>query len=230
MDIRCPIKSLEGTMRGALERLALLRDAPAIAKRDPLSAMSFSCCEDEAAQVHIDMVRAYGKDQSKAFSPLGSDGRPVRKYVSSDRHQIMKYTNDCGVGFLSAKSIGYQRKIWMVKTPRQRFPLSLPPYGWTHRRLKIQMSPRRHRMRSLYDGQRNILLPQLSIRPETSPATLARGRKYRYKSSSLDCYDDTQECLYFYYFFSRFVSCANRWTHLSISDILMQSPFYNVSR
>lgn len=79
MDFRCPIKSLNRRMQEALDMLAEIKEDPSIANRSPASPMSFSCCDDETAQIHVDMVKAYAKGQATAYSPLGSDGRPIRK-------------------------------------------------------------------------------------------------------------------------------------------------------
>ena len=79
MDFRCPIKSLKPRMKEALDLLATLKEDPSIRERNPDAPISFSCCDDEAAQIHVDMVKAYAKGEATAFSPLGSDGRPMRK-------------------------------------------------------------------------------------------------------------------------------------------------------
>lgn len=63
----------------ALEILADLADDPSIAKRDPLSPMSFSRISVEVQQLQVENYMAAAKGARKAFTPLGSDGRPMRK-------------------------------------------------------------------------------------------------------------------------------------------------------
>jgi hypothetical protein len=63
----------------ALETLADLADDPSIAERDPLSPMSFSRISAAVQQLQVENYMAAAKDARKAFSPLGGDGRPMRK-------------------------------------------------------------------------------------------------------------------------------------------------------
>jgi hypothetical protein len=62
-----------------LEILAHLVDDPSIAERDPLSPMSFSRLSVAVQRLQVENYMAAAKDARKAFSPLGSDGRPMRK-------------------------------------------------------------------------------------------------------------------------------------------------------
>ncbi|KAI0307025.1 hypothetical protein B0F90DRAFT_1807732 [Multifurca ochricompacta] len=57
-----------------------LADDPSIAQRDPLSPMSFSRISVAVQQLQVENYMAAAKGAKKAFSPLGSDGRPMRKY------------------------------------------------------------------------------------------------------------------------------------------------------
>ena len=63
----------------ALETLADLADDLSIAERDPLSPMSFSRISAAVQQLQVENYMAAAKDARKAFSPLGGDGRPMRK-------------------------------------------------------------------------------------------------------------------------------------------------------
>jgi len=63
----------------ALEILADLADDPSIAERDPLSPMSFSRISVAVQRLQVENYMAAAKEARKAFSPLGSDGRPMRK-------------------------------------------------------------------------------------------------------------------------------------------------------
>ncbi|OCH95871.1 alpha/beta-hydrolase, partial [Obba rivulosa] len=78
-DLTPPPMSLE-RMRAALHTLAELKDDWSIANRDPKSSMSFTCVTDEVRKSQDDTFKTYCKDERKAFSPLGPDGRPVRKF------------------------------------------------------------------------------------------------------------------------------------------------------
>lgn len=62
-----------------LEIMAALADDPSIAERDSLSPMSFSRISVAVQQLQVENYMAAAKDTRKAFSPLGSDGRPMRK-------------------------------------------------------------------------------------------------------------------------------------------------------
>jgi hypothetical protein len=78
-EIRPPETSTKDNMTAALNRLSELMGDPTIATRDPTSSLSFSCLSSEVIQSQKDAVDFYGKDEWKAFSPLGPDGRPIRK-------------------------------------------------------------------------------------------------------------------------------------------------------
>jgi len=62
-----------------LEILAELTDDPSIAERDPLSPMSFSRISVAVQRLQVENYMVSAKEARKAFSPLGSDGRPMRK-------------------------------------------------------------------------------------------------------------------------------------------------------
>lgn len=62
-----------------LEILADLTGDESIAELDPLSPMSFSRISVAVQRLQVENYMAAAKDVRKSFSPLGSDGRPMRK-------------------------------------------------------------------------------------------------------------------------------------------------------
>ncbi len=66
-------------MSHGLEILSELADDPSIAQRDPLSPMSFSRISLAVQGLQVENYTAAARGAKKAFSPLGSDGRPMRK-------------------------------------------------------------------------------------------------------------------------------------------------------
>jgi hypothetical protein len=78
-EIRPPETPTKEKMTAALNALSELMGDTTIATRDPSSSLSFSCLAPEVITSQKDAVDFYGKDQWKAFSPLGLDGRPIRK-------------------------------------------------------------------------------------------------------------------------------------------------------
>ena len=77
--LRSPSESLEEFISRGLEVLADLAGDPSIAQRDPLSPMSFSRISAAVQQLQVENYVAAARDAKKAFSPLGSDGRPMRR-------------------------------------------------------------------------------------------------------------------------------------------------------
>lgn len=65
----------------ALEKLADLIEDPNIASRDPSSSLSFSCVTPEVYQSQKDILDKEVLEERTAFSPLGLDGRPLRRFV-----------------------------------------------------------------------------------------------------------------------------------------------------
>ncbi|KAI0829356.1 Alpha/Beta hydrolase protein [Trametes gibbosa] len=87
-------------MRMALTQLAEWRDSPALAERDPLSPLSFSCVSEEVRKSQDELFALYAEGMLTAFSPLAPDGRPLRKYSErKDEHWLessedgFSYTN-----------------------------------------------------------------------------------------------------------------------------------------
>lgn len=71
-------------MEDALEQLAEFVGDASIADRDPCSPLSFSCVSPEVLQSQEDAIRRQQQDEHLAFSPLGMDGRPLRRCASSN--------------------------------------------------------------------------------------------------------------------------------------------------
>lgn len=88
-DLRPPtIRPLERT-RMALQTLSELVGDPSVAHRNPRSQLSFSCVTPEVAKSQLESLKFYAKDIDKTYSPLGRDGRPIRKYETISYHLKM---------------------------------------------------------------------------------------------------------------------------------------------
>lgn len=68
-------------MRAGLERLAAFVGDRSIADRDPRSPMSFSTVGPEVLKSQTEMLAHYSQGEDGVFSPLGPDGRPLRRWV-----------------------------------------------------------------------------------------------------------------------------------------------------
>ncbi|KAI0698873.1 Alpha/Beta hydrolase protein [Cytidiella melzeri] len=87
-----PVKErLVDFMGRGLARLAELKDKADLFLRDPCSPLSFSCMSAEEEKRQMDGIIEFAKDARKAFSPLGIDGRPMRKF--SERHDHGHWLN-----------------------------------------------------------------------------------------------------------------------------------------
>lgn len=73
-------------MAAALETLADLVGNPAIAERNAMSPLSFSMVSSDVETSQCNILKTFHRGQNTAFSPLGPDGRPVRKYVTLALH------------------------------------------------------------------------------------------------------------------------------------------------
>src|ERR1700761_1780930 len=69
-ELQRPSHSLEVFISHGLEVLAVLAEDPSIAKRDPLSPMSFSRISVAVQRLQVDNYTAAARDVKKAFSPL----------------------------------------------------------------------------------------------------------------------------------------------------------------
>ncbi|EIM88148.1 alpha/beta-hydrolase [Stereum hirsutum FP-91666 SS1] len=79
-DLVRPRKSTETRMAAALETLADLVGNPAIAERNAMSPLSFSMVSLDVETSQCNILKTFHRGQNTAFSPLGPDGRPVRKF------------------------------------------------------------------------------------------------------------------------------------------------------
>lgn len=76
-------------MREALDKLAEIMGRPEIADSNPLSPISFSCLSEEGVQRQAELLQKYAAEPKTSFSPLGPDGRPLRKYGSVTRLRLL---------------------------------------------------------------------------------------------------------------------------------------------
>ncbi|KIY45992.1 alpha/beta-hydrolase [Fistulina hepatica ATCC 64428] len=77
--------SIEKRMQAALKRLSEWMDDPSIARRNPVSPLSFCQLPPDVIKSQTDLLLHYGKNQALAFSPVNSYGAPLRKF--SERKQ-----------------------------------------------------------------------------------------------------------------------------------------------
>ncbi|KAG6918241.1 hypothetical protein DXG01_015834 [Tephrocybe rancida] len=82
-------------MKTALVTLAEMIGDPTIASRDPTSSLSFCCLSQAVVDKQTEALKQYRKGIFTAFSPLGPDGRPARKY--SDRRTEHWFTSENGL-------------------------------------------------------------------------------------------------------------------------------------
>ena len=79
-----PREPLDDRLRRALEYLAELSgDVSLIDAKEPLSSMSFSRLSYNKRQAQVDNYMAAARKQKGAYSPLDSEGRPIRLCVHS---------------------------------------------------------------------------------------------------------------------------------------------------
>lgn len=81
-DLTSPVPDRMERMKTALGKLAELMGDPAIATRDPSSSLSFCCLSQGIIHKQSENLKRYRKGIFTAFSPLGLDGRPLRRWVS----------------------------------------------------------------------------------------------------------------------------------------------------
>jgi len=77
-DIRPPPVPVPQRMRGALETLAELTGDPSFSGKDAMCSLNFSCVSPEICKIQVKTRESYAKDAAQAFSPLQSNGRPIR--------------------------------------------------------------------------------------------------------------------------------------------------------
>lgn len=76
-------------MQEALTNLADIVGRPEMTDNDPLSSMSFSCLSEEGIQRQTSILGKYALEKEPTFSPLGPDGRPLRKYECAARVHML---------------------------------------------------------------------------------------------------------------------------------------------
>ncbi|KAL1721334.1 hypothetical protein EV715DRAFT_271286 [Schizophyllum commune] len=85
-------------MRAGLERLAAFVGDRSIADRDPRSAMSFSTVGPEVLKSQTEMLAHYSQGEDGVFSPLGPDGRPLRR-VSERKREHWFHSEKDGLSY-----------------------------------------------------------------------------------------------------------------------------------
>ncbi|KIP09848.1 hypothetical protein PHLGIDRAFT_34214 [Phlebiopsis gigantea 11061_1 CR5-6] len=75
-------------MAAGLRRLAHLKGDAEIKDRNPCSSLSFSCATDDIVRNQEEMMAKYVEGQQQSFSPLGPDGRPIRKFSERNSHWL----------------------------------------------------------------------------------------------------------------------------------------------
>ncbi|KAF8974713.1 alpha/beta-hydrolase [Flammula alnicola] len=86
-DIVPPQSSITDRMRMALQQLSEILGNPEMAELDPLSSLSFCCLTPEVIKGQSEHLRQYLKDASLAFTPMPTEGRPLRKYSERGREK-----------------------------------------------------------------------------------------------------------------------------------------------
>lgn len=115
-------------MRQALERLAAFADEAAIATRDPRSPMSFSRVTKPVEESQMENISTVAKGQRFALSPLGADGRPMRKYTERVHDHWFQGDRD-GISYASGTRL--DRKSHELET----LPIGAPTLEGTNREL-----------------------------------------------------------------------------------------------
>ncbi|OBZ71835.1 hypothetical protein A0H81_08215 [Grifola frondosa] len=122
-DLRPPAIPLLERMKMALGKLAEFKNDPSIAERDPRTPISFSCVPDDVANSQLELSVLFMKGQMNAFNPLGSDGRPLRKFSERKNDHWLDSGAD---GFSYSGTKPFEKK----KRPQKRIDreeLVLPP-------------------------------------------------------------------------------------------------------
>jgi len=116
-------------METALAQLAEFAGDPEIAKRDPRSPLSFSRVSPEIQRTRSEELKRFRTGEKLAFSPLGHDGRPVRKFSERyNDHWSQADSRDgvsCAVGVLpdmDRKSRAMETDMSLADTVLDRLP------------------------------------------------------------------------------------------------------------
>ncbi|KAI0069187.1 alpha/beta-hydrolase [Artomyces pyxidatus] len=117
-DICPPAEPIEQRMARALKILAEFTGDPHIVHRDPLSAMAFSCVPRDVQRRLTEQFATLSKAEHPAFSPLSSDGRPIRKY-SERIHDHWFHVDHDGMSYAA----GVEDDEWSPPNKRQNTAL-----------------------------------------------------------------------------------------------------------
>ena len=77
-DIKPPSVPVPQRMREALDTLAELTGDASFTGKDAMCPLNFSCVSPEICKIQVKSRETYAKDAVYAFSPLQSNGRPIR--------------------------------------------------------------------------------------------------------------------------------------------------------
>ncbi|KIJ70401.1 hypothetical protein HYDPIDRAFT_164452 [Hydnomerulius pinastri MD-312] len=112
----------------ALRTLSELVGDPSIAHRSPKSLLSFSCVTPEVAKSQLENLKFYAKDIDKTYCPLGSDGRPIRKY--SERKDSHWFHGDHrGISHVDTEDLLAAQKKFKSRSPERAVSGSLTANG-----------------------------------------------------------------------------------------------------
>jgi len=101
----------------ALLRLADIMGNATISRRSPTSPISFSCLPQETVQAQTDLLSQYRKGERQAFSPLGPDGKPIRRYSTKHRDHWFHGGKD---GLSVAKAGTIERAVTKFDPDREK--------------------------------------------------------------------------------------------------------------
>ena len=77
-DISPSPVSVPQRMREALDTLAGLTGDPTFSGKDAMCPLNFSCVSAEICNIQVKSRESYARNAAQAFSPLQSNGRPIR--------------------------------------------------------------------------------------------------------------------------------------------------------
>ena len=82
-DINPPSVPIPQRMREALDTLAELTGDPSFSGKDGMCPLNFSCVSPEVCKIQVKSRESYAKGSLHAFTPLQSNGRPIRLVETS---------------------------------------------------------------------------------------------------------------------------------------------------
>ncbi|PAV21086.1 alpha beta-hydrolase [Pyrrhoderma noxium] len=105
------VRARKERMQEALQRLADMMGDQSIATRDPSCPLSFSCVTPEIFQNQSDVLRRQMIDEQNAFSPLGMDGRPCRRFSERQNDHWFQAEKDDEYYAQSKSDLNKEEKI-----------------------------------------------------------------------------------------------------------------------